>query len=99
MTIRTLADFIGADAKVQLVQPPADGASKDFARRIWLTAHGSSNARFGDTNVGAARGVELPADAIVVISASDADIADRIPLIQQFLYVPSGTTVTVTFGI
>ncbi len=97
MTIRTVADIIGADAKVALIALASTGPIK--ARRIWLTAHGSSNARFGDTNVAAARGEELPADVQCTFSASDADITDNIDLSTAFVYVPSGTTVTVTLGL
>lgn len=92
MTVNTEADIVGANAKVAL------GAANQYARRIWLTAHGSSNARFGDVNVAAARGVELPADVECTFSASDADVSDRINLALAYVYVPSGTTVTVAWG-
>jgi hypothetical protein len=95
MTIHTLADIVGDGAKHAL----AVTGSTLNARRIWLCAHGSSTARFGDGNVGAAQGVELPADVVVTISASDADISDKLPLAQQNVFVPNGTTVTVSFGI
>ncbi len=93
MVIQTAADIVGANAKV------AVGNSGTRARRLFLTPHGSSAARFGDTNVAAARGVELPADIMSVISASDADVTDSFDLSTVYLYVPSGTTVTVAWGI
>lgn len=73
------------------------GSSGSFARRIFLAATGGK-ARFGDANVAAAQGVELPQDAVVTISASDGDISDRIPLDHAYVYVPNGTTVTVSWG-
>ena len=93
MTIHTSPDIVGAGVKVAL--SATDGLR---ARRIFLTAH-SGNARFGDTNVGVAQGVELPADQEVTISASDGDITDAISLTQAFVYVPNGTTVTMAWGI
>lgn len=93
MTIHTAADIAGSGAAVQL-----SSTQGTFARRIWLTAHGSSNARFGGPGVAAAQGVELPADALVTVSASDADISDRIDLTTAYVYVPNGTTLTVAWG-
>jgi hypothetical protein len=92
MTIQTLPDITASGAL-------APAGSTLQARRIWLCAHATSNARYGDVNVGAGRGVELPADQLVTISASDADISDKLPLAQQFVYVPNGTTVSVSFAI
>lgn len=93
MTIVPIADIAGANAAVAL------GAAGIRARRIWLTASGSSNARFGNASVAAAKGVELPADVLVTISASDADIGDSIDLSIASVYVPSGTTVKATYGV
>jgi hypothetical protein len=99
MTTQTLPDIPGNGAKQPIAAQPADGSAKIRARRLWLCAHGSSNGRYGDTNVAAARGLELPADQVVTISASDADIADAIDLTQQFLFLPNGTSVSITYGI
>lgn len=98
MTIHTLADIVGDGATHAL----APAGSTLNARRIFLCATGSGTptpARFGDANTAAGQGVELPINAVVVISASDADISDKLPLPQQFVFVPNGTTVTVSFGI
>lgn len=100
MTIQTIPDFVGASGSVPIAAQPTSGAANLQARRIFLCAHGSSNARYGDkANVGAARGVELPADTVVTISVSGADITDRIDLTQQGLYIPTGTSVSVSYGI
>jgi hypothetical protein len=93
MTIQTEADIAGANAKVQISSTA--GAQ---ARRLWLCAFGG-NARFGDVNVAAARGVELKQDVPAVFSASDGDATDTIDLTAAYAYVPSGTTLTVSWGV
>ena len=90
MTIHTEADIVGAGTKVVL------GIAGQFARRILLTPTGGK-CRFGDTNVSASQGVELNTDVETTISANDSDISDRIDLSQAWIYVPNGTTVTVTW--
>ncbi len=93
MQIYSIADIAGDNAA------HAIGADPQQARAIFLTATGG-NARFGDlANVGAARGVELPKDVEVTIRASEADKFDHIQLNQAAVYVPSGTTLTIAFGI
>lgn len=93
MVIHSLPDIVGGNAKVQI--SATNGLT---ARRLFLTATGGT-ARFGDVNVGAAQGVQLPMGVEVTISASDADVTDSIPLIQAYLYVPSSTTVTISYGV
>lgn len=93
MTIQTLPDIAGANAKVQISSVP-----NSAARRLWITALGGV-ARFGDVNVGAARGVELATGVQYIFSASDADDTDTIQLEQAYAYVPAGTTLTVSWGI
>lgn len=92
MTINTVADIAGGGTTV-----PISTASKE-CRRLWLTAHGSSNARFGDANTASGQGVELPADVQCVFAASDSDATDTIHLDQAYVYAPNGTTVTVAWG-
>jgi hypothetical protein len=93
MQIYTIADIAGANAAVAI------GTAPQQARALFLTATGGK-ARFGDlANVAAAQGMELPQDVPVIIRASEADKFDHIQLGQAAVYVPSGTTVTVAFGI
>lgn len=92
MTIQTRADITGADAKVVI------GTAGQAARRIFLTPTGGK-CRFGDTSVSATRGVELNTDVETTVSANDSDISDRIDLTQVYAYVPSGTTLTVTWAL
>ena len=91
MTITTVADFTHSAS----AQPIATASQE--CRRLWLTAL-SIAARFGDVNVAAAQGIELAADRITTIAASDSDPTDTIHLDQCYLYVPSGSTVSVTWG-
>jgi len=92
MTIQTAADIVGANAKVAI-----STTQGQFARRLWLAATGGT-ARFGDTNVSATRGTSLAASTVTQFAASEADITDRLDLTQAFLYVPTGTTVSVTWA-
>ncbi len=96
MTFIPLPDITGADAAVALSTLATQPLR---ARRVFLTAHGSSNARFGNSAVTATKGVELPADTLCVFSASDGDIGDNIDLTNAFVWVPSGTTLTRTIGV
>ena len=91
MTITTVADFTHSAS----AQPIATASQE--CRRLWLTAL-SIAARFGDGNVAATQGVELPVGIEVTIAASDSDPTDTIHLDQCYLYVPSGSTVSVTWG-
>ena len=93
MTILTAADIVGANAKVAL------GTAGQTARRIFITATGSANARFGDTNVGAARGAALPNGTPVQLTASDSDLTASFDLSQTFVYVPTGTTISYTWAV
>lgn len=93
MTILSAADIAGDNTTHVL------GAAGQRARRLFVTAHGSSNARLGDANVSSTRGVELPADVCVVVSASDADPTDSLDLSSVKAYVPTGTTLTYCWSI
>ena len=93
MAPQTIADIVGSGAAVAL------GAVGRRASVIWLTAHGSSNARFGDSSVAAARGVELPADTLCTFRSVQGYTVDSIDLSEAYVYVPNGTTVTVAYGV
>jgi hypothetical protein len=92
MQPQTIADIAGDNAKHAL------GASGTMASLILLTAVGGP-ARYGDTNVGSARGVELPSGVQVTIPQNTTDRVDRYDLGQIYVYVPSGTTLTGTWQI
>ena len=96
MTINTIADIVGDGAKHALAT--ATGSTGNpRARKLFLTSTGGAS-RYGDTNVAAARGVSLPTGVEVTISASEADPADLIDLTTQYVFVPNGATVTVSWG-
>jgi hypothetical protein len=93
MVITTAADIAGDNAVHAL------GAAGAQARYIWLTAVGGV-ARFGDlANVAVGQGVELAAGVQYQFKASEADRVDYISLDKVACYIPSGTTLTRTFGI
>lgn len=94
MTINSIADIAGDNAV-----HPISAATEANARKLWLTAIGGT-ARFGAKgNVGAAVGVELPEGVLCEFSASSSDRVDTIDLTQAAAYVPSGTTLTIAYGI
>lgn len=90
MTIQTLPDFVGNNTAVVL-------AATGRAKRIWLTSL-SAGTRVGDANTGAARGVDIVQNVPFVLSASNADETDFLFLNQVYVYVPTGSTLTVTYG-
>ncbi len=90
MTLQSVSDIAGANAKVAL----GSGA----ARVIFITPTGG-NARLGDTNVGSARGALLKQDVTVTLPEDVADRTASYDLAQVFAYVPSGTTLTVAWTI
>lgn len=92
MTTVTIADIVGDNAKHRFAASPIR------ARRLFLTSL-TGASRFGDINVAAACGVALPASIEVTISASDGDITDSIDLSAVYAYVPSGDTLTITYGV
>jgi hypothetical protein len=92
MQIYTIADIAGANTTVPI------GTAPQQARALFLTAIGGA-ARFGDANASASQGMELPEGVPVTIRASEADKFDHIQLGNASAYVPSGTTLTVAFGI
>lgn len=93
MVISSIPDIAGDNAV------HAIGTNIQHARALFLCAV-SGPARFGDTTtVGAGRGVSLQTGVTVVIRASEADATDYINLAQVSAYVPSGTTLTIAFGL
>jgi hypothetical protein len=92
MVISSVADIVGDNGVHAL------GGATLQARVLILTAVGGP-ARFGDASVGAARGAELEPDVTVQIRASEADPTDYIALAQARAYVPSGTTLTIAYGL
>lgn len=89
MTITSLADVVGASTTTAIA------ASPKRARWISFCAL-SGNARMGASNAAAAVGVQLVQN--VPQTYWSADGADSIDLSKMYLYTPSGTTVTITYG-
>jgi hypothetical protein len=99
MVIQTFTDIIGANTAVQVSNGINLGNHRLAARKLWLTPHGSNNARFGDASVSATQGVEMPADVLQTFGASEADPTDAIDLTNAWIWVPTGTTITRAWGV
>ena len=91
MVITSIADIAGDNAVHAL-------GTVQQARQLTLTAVGGP-ARFGDASVGAAQGVELPTGIPVTFFANPAYLNDFIQLSQAHAYIPSGPTLTISYGI
>lgn len=92
MQISTLPDLAGGDATVALTSGAA------CARQITVCAVGGI-ARFGDASVAIARGVELPMGVPVTFRVNSDDPVDLIQLNQTHAYIPTGTTLTISYGL
>lgn len=92
MQIYSLPDLTGGSATVPI------GAAGLEARVLILTSL-VGTSRFGDSSASATRGVALPPNVPVIFRASDADKFDFIQLSNASAYIPSGSTLTIAYGI
>ena len=92
MVITSIADIAGDNAAHVI------SGTNQQARVLILTPTGGP-ARFGDSNVSATQGARLMTDVPTQIRASEADATDYINLGQAHAYVPSGTTLTIAYGL
>ena len=95
MTVHTLPDIVGPSTATFTI--PAGQTNK--ARWIIFTASGSTAAVVGDSNSGAARGARLVPSIPITYPQNSCDVTDLYDLTNMTAYVPSGTTLTVTYGI
>ena len=93
MTLVTLPDIIGP-----ATVPLASGTTPVYARFVKLTAL-AQTCRLGDSKVGAAQGQALPAGQPIDVELDGGDITENFALQQIYVYVPSGGTLTVTYGV
>lgn len=93
MQAYTIADITGDNAKHQLSATPGQRA-----RWVCFSALGGP-MRVGDTNVAAARGASVPQNQTVIWPEDGADATSGFDLSMVYLYVPSGTTATITYGV
>jgi hypothetical protein len=89
MQVVTLPDITTTGSAVQL-------AASGMAKWIAFTAL-TDPARVGDSNVGSARGVEVPAGETVVFPICRS-VGDHYSLSQIYVYLSSGGTLSVTYG-
>lgn len=92
MTVLPIADIAGDNAAHAL------GTAGQRARWIKVTASGGT-ARLGNSAVAAAVGVLCPQNVPVTLESNGADPTDSYDLAGIEAYVPSGTTLTVTYGV
>lgn len=93
MTVHTLPDIAGTSLATRLV-----ATSGPRARWILLASEvGVSNV--GDSLVSATRGVDLPIGIPVLLPENGADPTDTYDLFNTYVFVPSGSTLTVTYGV
>ncbi|HXI42317.1 MAG TPA: hypothetical protein VNH83_20205 [Bryobacteraceae bacterium] len=93
MTVHTIADIVGSSTAVRLVATPG-------LRARWIlfcSEVGVSNV--GDANVSASRGVDLPAAVPVIFPQNGADQTDAYDLYNTWVFVPTSSTLTVTYGV
>lgn len=93
MTLHTLPDVVGDSTAKRLVSTPG-------ARARWIklcSEVGVSNV--GDASVLAAQGVDLPAGVPVTLESNGADPTDVYDLYNTWVFVPSGSTLTITYGV
>lgn len=99
MTVHTLGDIVGPVNGAQLVADPSL-----TAKWILVTASGAGAATQGATiagkgdTVGAVNGAHLPPNVPVLYPPNPTDATDVYQLSQLQVYVPSGLTLTITYG-
>ncbi len=93
MTLHTLPDIAGSSTAVRLV-----ATSGLKARWIKVTSEvGVSN--IGDASVSATQGVDCPVGVPVTLESNGADATDVYDLYNTWVWVPSGSTLTITYGV
>lgn len=91
MTPQTLPDIVGPQTTALVAT-----AGTRRARHVCFTCTGTGPVRWGDANVSATRGQAIPSGVSVITPANEGDIVDSLDLAAINVYVPSGTTLTVT---
>lgn len=91
MQLLDLPDIVGDNAVHQL------NSGVLYARFVKLTAV-SGACRVGGSTVSATRGVSIPSGQTMHLDLDGADITEQFTLNQINAYVPSGTTLTISYG-
>jgi len=94
MQIYSLPDIAGSNTTVEI------SATAIQARWVAFSANGS--AHVGDSTASAAKGVvvngTVQSAPVIVFSANEADPTDRIDLSQIYAYVPTASTLHISYG-
>ncbi len=89
MQMYTIADITGDSAAHQIA--PA-------ARMIVVSATGGA-LRVGDINVTATRGANVAQNTSIILPPDGSDITAKYPAGTVYVYVPSSTTASISYGI
>ncbi len=89
MQMYTIADITGDSAAHQIA--PA-------ARVIIVSATGGA-LRVGDVNVSATRGANVPQNTALILPPDGSDVSGKYPGGTVYVYVPSSSTASITYGI
>lgn len=96
MRFYTAADIVGSGAAAVALSTIFAQAK---AKQIMLaTTNGSTPARFGDSNIGAARGFPITSTASVLRTSVAAETENH-DLTLCYVFVPNGTTLSVSIGV
>jgi hypothetical protein len=91
MTIKTLPDITGDNAKHQL------SSSDIHVRALYFGVIGGS-CRVGDVNTSATQGVQITALRTLQVGPDPGDFGEVVSLDNVYAYVPSGSTLTISYA-
>ena len=97
MTVKTLPDIAGDNAVHQL------STTVVYAKWVQFSASGGASApRVGDSNVSSSRGLAVPSATAATSPPVDfpipSDPLESYTLNELYAYVPTGTTLTITYA-
>ena len=89
MQLYTIADITG-DSAAHAIAPAA--------REIIISATGGA-LRVGDASVSATRGANVAQNTTLVLPPDGSDVTAKYPAGTVYVYVPSSTTASITYGV
>ena len=89
MQLHTIADITGDSAAHQLA----------VAARVFFIGATGGVLRVGDINVSATQGVNVAQNTAITLVPDGSDITSKYPTGTVYVYVPSGATASISYGI
>ncbi len=89
MQLYTVADITG-DSAAHALAPAA---------RVWFIAATGGVLRVGDASVAAARGVNVAQNTPLTLVPDGSDVTAKWPAGTVYVYVPSGATASISYGV